>query len=131
MGLRTNCLGAALLCGLVSSGGALADDDAVYGYCKMLAGTAEGGNVAYISSVYRIKKDYGSGAQGTGIGNSFSAHVDAHYGVGRYIHPTCGTYDRSYQEAEDARNKEVAKLRRDPNWEVRLVDWVYRGDRRR
>jgi hypothetical protein len=119
---------AGFMAGLTFSGWALADEEIVYGHCTMLTGTTR--TVVYISSVYRIKHDPLSSS--IGIGNSFYDHVNARYGIDRYISPSCGTYYKSYQEAEDARNKQIAGYRHSSyGEEVRLVDWVYGGSRHR
>lgn len=97
------------------------ENEYVYGHCQMLTGTTS--TIGYVSSVYRVK----FGTLDVGIGNSFYTYVNARYGIDRFISPTCWTSYRSYQAAEDNRNKNIADYRY-KGFGVRLVDWVYRGD---
>lgn len=101
------------------------ENEYVYGHCQMLTGTTS--TIGYISSIYKIKRPENPTAEGVGIGNSFYAYVNARFGIDRFISPTCWTTYRSYQAAEDNRNKNIADYRYS-GFGVRLVDWVYRGD---
>lgn len=99
---------------------ATARQERTYGYCQV--SEPHYGRYYVFSSVFTVR----AGTYHVGVQNSYLSHVQAFFG--RPVSSTiCGVNYDSWQEAEDARNEHMARLR-SQGVELVFTNWSYGGD---